>query len=83
MWPKRLLPYVGLPNVLAGEFIVPELLQEDATAENIAQALLNLLSDTVVQRRLEARFEAMRVALRCDAAANAARAILPMLAGAA
>ncbi len=82
MWPKRLLPYVGLPNVLAGEFIVPELLQDDATPENIAQALLNLLGDSQVQQRLERRFAAMRAHLRRDAAASAAGVIVPMLAGA-
>ena len=82
MWPKRLLPYVGLPNVLAGEFIVPELLQHDATAENIAQALLNLLTDSVVRRRLEGKFAAMRASLRRDAAATAAGVIVPMLSGA-
>jgi lipid-A-disaccharide synthase len=82
MWPKRLLPYVGLPNVLAGEFIVPELLQEDATPENIAQALLNLLGDALVQQRLQRRFADMRAALRRDAAASAAGVIVPMLADA-
>jgi lipid-A-disaccharide synthase len=80
MWPRRLLPYIGLPNVLAGEFIVPELLQEDATAENLAQALLNLLSDPWVLRRLEERFALMRRSLRRGAADAAARVVVPMLA---
>ena len=80
MWPKRLLPYVGLPNVLAGEFIVPELLQEDATPDNIAQALLNLLGDSQIRERLERRFAVMRASLRRDAAASAANVIVPMLA---
>ena len=40
---KGYLPYVGLPNILAGRFVVPELLQDDATPENLAQAVLNLL----------------------------------------
>jgi len=80
MWPRRLLPYVGLPNVLAGEFIVPELLQEDATPDNLAQALLNLVADEPVQRRLAERFAAMRESLKRDSAASAARAILPLLA---
>jgi lipid-A-disaccharide synthase len=79
MWPKRQLPYIGLPNVLAGEFIVPELLQDDATPENLAQALLNLLGDHVVQRRLEARFAELRASLRRGAASAAARAIMPLL----
>jgi lipid-A-disaccharide synthase len=79
MWPRRLLPYIGLPNILAGEFIVPELLQDDATPENLAQALLNLIADPLVQQRLEARFAALRTSLRQDAAASAARAILALL----
>lgn len=80
MWPQRRLPYIGLPNVLAGEFIVPELLQDDATPENLAQALLNLMADPVVLRRLEGRFAAMRAGLRRGAATSAARVIMPMLA---
>lgn len=72
---KRRLPYAGLPNILAGEFIVPELIQDDATPENLAQALLNLLADTDVQERLRSRFSAMRVALRRGAADTAAQAI--------
>jgi lipid-A-disaccharide synthase len=79
MWPQRRLPYIGLPNVLAGEFIVPELLQDDATPENLAQALLNLIADPLVQRRVEARFSALRASLRRGAADAAARAIMPLL----
>jgi lipid-A-disaccharide synthase len=79
MWPQRRLPYIGLPNVLAGEFIVPELLQEDATADNLAQALLNLIADPLIQRRLENRFAQLRSNLRRGAAASAAQAIMPLL----
>lgn len=79
MWPKRLLPYVGLPNVLAGEFLVPELLQDDATPDNLAQALLNLLGDALVRRRMEARFAAMRAGLRRNAAASAAQVLVDLL----
>jgi lipid-A-disaccharide synthase len=63
---RFLLPYVGLPNVLAGRFIVPEFLQADATAENLARAALNLYDDTVTRRRLEALFAAMAQELRAD-----------------
>lgn len=83
MWPKRRLPYVGLPNVLAGEFVVPELLQDDATAENLAQALLNLLADGVVQRRIESRFAQMRAGLRRNSAQSAAQVVIRLLEGSA
>lgn len=76
------LPYVGLPNILAGEFIVPEFLQEEATPENLAQAVTNLLFDPVSRQGLEARFGRMLAELRQDAASKAAAAILPLLDGA-
>lgn len=79
----RYQPYVGLPNILAGEFIVPEFLQHEATPENLAQAVLNLLSETALRQRLEARFDVMLQALRQDTAGKAAQAILPLLDGAA
>jgi lipid-A-disaccharide synthase len=71
----RRLPYVGLPNILSGEFIVPELLQDAATPENLAQALLNLMADSEVQTRLRDRFLALHAQLRRDAANTAARTI--------
>lgn len=76
---KKYLPYVGLPNILAGRFIVPEILQDDATPENLAQALLNLLNDTRVRARLESRLAELGAALRQDAARKAVEAILPLL----
>jgi lipid-A-disaccharide synthase len=77
----RYQPYVGLPNILAGEFIVPELLQEEATPENLSQAVLNLLADHTVRQRLEARFTDILHELRQDTAQKAAQAILPLLDG--
>jgi lipid-A-disaccharide synthase len=56
---KLLLPYVGLPNVLAGRFVVPEFLQTEATAANLARAAVNLFDDTLTRRRLEALFASM------------------------
>jgi len=76
---KAHLPYAGLPNILAGEFVVPELLQEDATAENLAQALCNQLQDKEVRRRLENKFLAVHRSLKQDTARLAVEAILPML----
>ena len=76
---KAHLPYAGLPNILAGEFVVPELLQEDATAENLAQALCNQLQDKEVRRRLEDKFLEIHRSLKRDTATLAVEAILPML----
>jgi len=76
---KLLLPWVGLPNVLAGRFVVPELLQDDATAGNLAQAALNLFDDTVTRRRIETLFGRMSDALAVDTGALAADAVLAEL----
>ena len=78
---KQYQPYVGLPNILAGKFVVPELLQEDATPENLAQALLNLVADKGAVAELEEIFSGMHATLRQDTAHKAAQAILPYLEG--
>ena len=76
---RRYQPYVGLPNILAGEFIVPEFLQDEATPESLSQAVLNLLFDGVVRARLETRFAAMARELRQDSAGRMASALLPLV----
>src|SRR4029077_3825772 len=76
---KLLLPWVGLPNVLAGRFVVPELLQDDATPGNLAQAALNLFDDTVTRRRIETLFGRFASALAVDTGAIAAEAVLTEL----
>jgi lipid-A-disaccharide synthase len=73
------VPYAGLPNIIAGEFVVPEILQRDATPENLAQAVLNSLNDPVVGRRLPERLDRIRLLLRKDTAARASEALLPWL----
>ena len=76
---KGYLPYYGLPNILAGEFVVPEIIQDDATPQNLSQALLNLLGDEAVRVRLERKFAAMSASLQRGAARRAALAVLPLL----
>jgi lipid-A-disaccharide synthase len=73
------LPYVGMPNILAGEALVPELLQGRATPAALAAALLNLLRDTVAQRRQMDRFREFHVLLRQNTAEKAADAVLRVL----
>ena len=58
------LPYVGLPNILCGEFVVPELLQNDATPEKLAQALIDWLNYPNKVSELKARFSQMHETLR-------------------
>jgi len=76
---KGYLPYYGLPNILAGEFVVPEIFQDDATPQNLSQALLNLLGDAAVRTRLERKFAALSASLQRGAARRAALAVLPLL----
>lgn len=75
----RYQPWVGLPNILAGRFVVPEFLQEDATADNLAQALGNLVQDPAVREGLDCVFTAIHRRLRQGTAERAAAAILPYL----
>lgn len=58
------LPYVGLPNILCGEFVVPELLQDDATPKNLADALLAWLNNPSKAAQLKTRFAEMHETLR-------------------
>jgi len=58
------LPYVGLPNILCEEFVVPELLQEDATPSKLADALLEWLNNPRKVSQLKTRFAQIHEALR-------------------
>ena len=79
MWRRKYLPYVGLPNIISREFIVPEILQDEATAENLSQALLNLLEDAGIQACLQQRFYDMHLSLKQDTSERVVQAILPYL----
>jgi lipid-A-disaccharide synthase len=58
------LPYVGLPNILCREFVVPELLQDDATPSKLADALLEWLNNPRKVSQLKTRFAQIHEALR-------------------
>jgi lipid-A-disaccharide synthase len=68
--------FVGLPNILAGEALVPELLQDDATPARLADALLAMLDDGPRCERLRERFAAMHESLKRDTPRLAAEAIM-------
>ncbi|MCX7157707.1 MAG: lipid-A-disaccharide synthase, partial [Proteobacteria bacterium] len=73
------LPYVGLPNVLAGEFLVDELLQDAATPEALSNALLALMGDAPRPARQVERFVEIHHSLRQDNATKAAEAVLAVM----
>jgi lipid-A-disaccharide synthase len=73
------LPYVGLPNVLAGRFVVPELLQNEATPEKIADAAIKLLEDNTVAEEIRKEFTDIHHRLRQNTEEKAAEAILAYL----
>ncbi len=76
---KMVLPYFSLPNILAGEFIVPELLQDDATPANLAQALGNWLDNRTAQERLRIRFASLHESLAKGHDERVAQALAPYL----
>jgi len=75
----RLQPYVGLPNILAEKFVVPELLQDDATAEKIAQAALELVNDKEKLATIKSEFTDIHYQLKQNTAEKAAIAVLSHL----
>jgi lipid-A-disaccharide synthase len=78
---KAILPYFSLPNVLSGEFIVPELLQEDATPENLAQAMGNWLDNRIAREALRRRFDEIHRRLAAGHDERVVRALMPYLSG--
>jgi lipid-A-disaccharide synthase len=71
----------ALPNILAGEALVPELIQDEGTGENLAREALRWLEhpeDAVALRR---RFTDLHGQLRCDASGRAAAAVASMITG--
>ncbi|OXC74772.1 lipid-A-disaccharide synthase [Caballeronia sordidicola] len=73
------LPYVGLPNILAGRFVVPEILQHFATPEALADATLKQLNDDANRATLTEIFTEMHHALRQNTAQRAAQAVAQVL----
>ena len=71
--------HYALPNVLAGEPLVPELMQHDCTPDRLAEAVLRWLRDPVAVARLVPRFLALHQALRQDASVQAANAVIQLL----
>lgn len=69
----------ALPNVLAGERVVPELMQADCTPENLAAAVSRWLHDPAANAALQPRFRELHLQLRRDASASAAQAVSELI----
>lgn len=78
---KQLQPWVGLPNILCREFVVPELLQEAASPEGLANATLEWLDAPAKTLALQQRFSALHVQLQRDTPTLCADAIQKVLEG--
>ncbi len=78
---KRLQPWVGLPNILCQEFVVPELLQDEATPQALADAVLAWLDAPEKIVALQEKFSALHAQLQCDTPRIASHAIQQVLQG--
>jgi len=72
-------PWIGLPNILARETLVPELIQHAATAETLAEAMWKQLSDTPHRLQLVQRFTDMHYSLLRNSAQEGAAAVLKVI----
>ena len=77
---KKLQPWVGLPNILCGEFVVPERLQDQATPQALAHEVLQWLHAPERVRSIEQKFSNLHDELRRDTAKLATDAIEKVLA---
>ncbi|MFP8835738.1 lipid-A-disaccharide synthase [Hydrogenophaga sp. XSHU_21] len=76
---KRLQPWVGLPNILCNDFVVPELLQDEANPPALARAVLDWLDAPERTQALQARFTDLHHTLKRDTARLATDAIETVL----
>ena len=77
---KKLQAWVGLPNILCQDFVVPELLQDAATPDALAHEVLQWLANPAAVAAVQQRFAVLHDALRRDTPALAAHAIEKVLA---
>ena len=77
---QQLQPWVGLPNILSQDFVVPEYLQDQATPAALAQATQRWLDDAPAAAALQARFTELHHQLNRDTARLATDAIAQVVA---
>ena len=79
MKPKQLQPWLGLPNILCGDFVVPELMQHEAKPEALAAALLDWLQSPARMAAVQEKFRALHATLQRDTVSLATDAIEKVL----
>jgi lipid-A-disaccharide synthase len=72
------LPWIGLPNILCNDSVVPEFIQQQATAQAMGQALLEQLEQPARCAAITERFAALHAQLRADCARRSAQVILEL-----
>ena len=80
MKPRQLQPWVGLPNILCQDFVVPELLQSNAKPELLSGALADWLDSPDRMQAVQAKFRDLHERLKRDTATLATDAIEKVLA---
>ena len=75
----RYQPWVGLPNILSREFVVPELLQDELQPDALVREVLHWLDDDVATQRTVQRFHELHSSLRRDTARSATDAIAKVI----
>jgi len=73
--------WISLPNLIAQETLVPELIQDAVTPETLAEQLGNMLDDGEARAALERRFATLHAELQRNASARAVEAIEAVVAG--
>lgn len=72
---KRVSPFVGLPNIILGREVVPEILQEEATPERLTEALAELLRNPEKRAVMRCDFRQIRQLLQADTAGEMLRGL--------
>ena len=75
----RYLPYISLPNILLNKFLVPELLQDDATPQNISDKTIEILKDGAYRKNLLIQFTKIHHQLKQNTSDRLNRVILKFI----
>ena len=75
----RYLPFVSLPNILLNKFIVPELLQSDATSDNISSKAIEILKNAPYRKNLLIQFTKIHHQLKQNTSDRLSKVILKFI----